>query len=262
MLGAAIKCALVYWALQAVSLTFMLEVLTRPIVCSFFMGLALGDVKTALIMGAQLEAIYMGTMVIGAVTPSDSTLGSMVAVSFVILTGIDLEAGVALSYPIGTITNSVNQLISNARSLEEPFWSKLVDEGKIDKFNKLHVLYGYTWNILPKVIMVFLCIWLGAEAVTNYYDKIPTFITGGIVASGNLMAAVGLGIMLKMIWSKELGAFFLVGFVLFKCLGMSALQIAVIGTALAIAYFYNDQKINKVAAAAAEPEKAEEDFFE
>ena len=95
MLGAAIKCALVYWALQAVSLTFMLEVLTRPIVCSFFMGLALGDVKTALIMGAQLEAIYMGTMVIGAVTPSDSTLGSMVAVSFVILTGIDLEAGVA-----------------------------------------------------------------------------------------------------------------------------------------------------------------------
>lgn len=252
MLVVAIKCALVYWLLQAVSLTFMLEVLTRPIVASFFMGVALGDVPTALIMGAQLEAIFLGTMHIGAVVPSDYTISSMICVSFVILTGIDLEAGIALAYPMGTIINSINSLISNFRSIEEPLWAKLVEKGEIKKYNLIHVVYGYTWNLAPKTIIFFLCIWLGAEAVSNIYGSIPAFITGGIIASGNWMAAVGLGITLSLIWSKELGGFFFIGFLMFNALGMSALQIALVGTALAIVYFYNDQKIVKAKLQAAE----------
>lgn len=97
-----------------------------------------------------------------------------------------------------------------------------------------------------------MCIWLGAEAVSNIYGSIPAFITGGIIASGNWMAAVGLGITLSLIWSKELGGFFFIGFLMFNALGMSALQIALVGTALAIVYFYNDQKIVKAKLQAAE----------
>ncbi|WP_373127986.1 PTS sugar transporter subunit IIC [Dielma fastidiosa] len=248
MFVVAIKCALVYWGLQALSLTFMLEVLTRPIVASFFMGVALGDIQTSLIMGAQLEAIFLGTMVIGAVVPSDFTIGSMICVSYVILTGIDLEAGLALAYPIGTIINSINTLFSNARSIEEPFWSGLIKKGEVKKYNLIQVIYGYTWNLAPKTILFFLCIWLGADGISTVYNSIPAFITNGIVTSGGWMAAVGLGITLSLIWSRELGGFYFIGFLLYKVLGMSALQIAIIGTAFAVAYFYNDQKIAKTKA--------------
>ena len=47
----------------------------RPLVTGLLVGLVLGDVKNGIIIGAQLELIWMGIAGIGASTPPDVVTG-------------------------------------------------------------------------------------------------------------------------------------------------------------------------------------------
>ena len=47
----------------------------RPLVTSMLVGLVMGDLTNALIIGASLELIFMGLMGIGATVPPDEVSG-------------------------------------------------------------------------------------------------------------------------------------------------------------------------------------------
>ena len=82
-----------------------------------------------------------------------------------------------------------------------------------------------------------------------------------------MVTGIGFAILTTMIWSKEIGGFFFVGFVLAKYLGLGTLPIAIIMAVVAIMYFFNDKKIldakNAAGKASADntPANSEEDFF-
>ena len=84
----------------------------RPLFFGWLVGTLLGDMKTGLLMGAELEALYMGISAIGGVTASDAWFGTLFPVAWVILTGADKNAALALAVPIGTVLNYVNTLTS------------------------------------------------------------------------------------------------------------------------------------------------------
>ena len=52
--------------------TFAYAQWDRPIFTCLLVGLVLGDLEQALILGANLELLYMGTMSIGAALPPDA----------------------------------------------------------------------------------------------------------------------------------------------------------------------------------------------
>ena len=64
-ISSALACALVYWVMRYLDNTTGWDALARPIVVAPVIGLALGDPKTGIIMGASLEAIFMGISAIG-----------------------------------------------------------------------------------------------------------------------------------------------------------------------------------------------------
>ncbi len=67
------------------------------------MGLVLGDLKTGIMVGvALLELIFLGAVPIGASNPPDITSGAIIGTSFVILTGQEVGAAVALAVPVAT----------------------------------------------------------------------------------------------------------------------------------------------------------------
>ena len=87
----------------------------------------------------------------------------------------------------------------------------------------------------------------------------------GFGAASGMMTAVGFAILTSMIWSKEIGGYFFVGFVLAKYLNLDMLPIAIIMAVAAMAYFFNDKKLIEMQKAqAVSGETAadgEEDFF-
>lgn len=266
-LQAAIICALVYLVIVCVDTAMGDQTLTRPIIVATLTGLFLGDLRTGIIMGAQLEAIFMGISAIGGAVASDANSGSIIAVAYTILVGGEgaMETGMALAMSIGTVMVSFNSMFTPIWASMAGYWEKLAGEANPKKFaiqNFLFLPIGHC----PNAIALFLGIGFGIEGLGNFLASCPPWVLTGLSAAGAMMTAVGFGILLSMIWDAKICAFYFVGFVMAKSLGLSSLGIAIIGVCCALTYFFVQKDIvdaTKTASSGAVSTGAnsEEDFF-
>lgn len=271
-LSAAIACAIVYWIFSMLD-PYLLswQCLNRPLVVGPVIGLVLGDLNTGIVMGASLEAIFMGISAIGGSVPSDCLSGTIVSVAYAILVGGQdaTEAGLALSLSIGTVMSSFTNMLTPVWAAVAPYWERLAAECKPRKFFIQNMLFNAV-TMLPGAIVIFLGVAFGIDGLNTGLAACPAWVMTGLAAAGAMMTAVGFGILLSMIWSGDICIFYFVGFIFAKSLGLSSLGIAVIGTAVALTLFFLEKNIinakNAAAASAdsaavASPANSEEDFF-
>ena len=247
MFGQAFIVMIVSWLLGFVDTVLGWQTLSRPIVCGAVTGIACGDPRTGIIMGAELEAVYMGVSGIGGVVPADSKNATIISTAIVILGGVDVEAGLAIASAVGALmVNTMTVTISVSDALN-PLFLKAAQKHDFGKTYR-RLLWAWTAfgsNLLNNVI-IFFAIALGAEGVSAVINQVPDFLIRGLKAAGGAMAAVGIGILAYTIWSKESAIFVLVGFVCAKYLGLSSLTIGIIGFIFAYILFMNDLAHKKI----------------
>ena len=241
------------------------QCLNRPIVVAPILGLLLGDFQTGIIMGASLESIFMGISAIGGSVPADALSASIVAVCYTVLTGSDVETGLAIALPIGTVMASLSSIILSFSSALAPYWEKLAVSGKPGKFLAQNLIFSGLIYPLPNVIIIFLGIAFGVTGLNSALAALPPFVMTGLTAASSMMVAVGFAILISMIWSKDVASFFFVGYVMAKILKMDSLSIAIIGGAIAITMFFYEKQLidvkNSMVASEQKPSDDEEDFF-
>lgn len=119
--SAGIICAILYLVINFLD-PYMLswQCLNRPLVVGPLTGLLLGDFHTGIVMGASLEAIFMGISAVGGSVPSDCLSGTIIPVAYAILVGGEgsVETGLALALTIGTIMSSFSAMLT-------PVWAAL-----------------------------------------------------------------------------------------------------------------------------------------
>lgn len=262
----ALIIALTFHFVFNVDYTLGWQTMIRPIVTAPIMGLILGDMRTGIIMGASLEAIYMGISPIGGSVPSDPTAAAVLAVAFVVIGGSDIETALALSLPIGTAAASVNSLTAPVHVYFSTYFEKLAAEGKDRKFALLHVIYNFTIRRGAVTIVIFLAVAFGIDKVNQVLGLLPAFIQKGLSAAGGMLPAVGFGILISMIWTKKLGAYFFLGFVMVVYMKLPTLAIALVGSVIAIVELFRDIDLNEMKKQRQTPHAAvndddKEDFF-
>ena len=267
---AGFLCALVYVLVYAIDYYFLSwQCLIRPIVVAPLTGLVLGDLGTGIVMGASLEAIFMGISAVGGSIPSDCLSGAIIAVAYAILVGGDgaVETGLALAMTIGTIMASINSMCMAAWGALAAYWERLAAECKPKKFYIINVIVAII-TTLPAAAVIFAGVSFGVESLRNALNACPAWVMTGLSTAGSMMTAVGFGILLSQIWSADIAVFFFVGFVLTKSLGLSSLGVAVIAAGVALLYFFIEKDIvSHKGSSAAEPApelkpaNTEEDFF-
>lgn len=265
-MSVAIAGTLTYWfffLLDPYILSW--QCMNRPIVVAPIMGLLLGDFQTGIIMGASLESIFMGISAIGGSVPADALSASIIAVCYTILTGSDIEAGLAIALPIGTIMASISSIVMSFASAAAPYWERLAVSGRPNMFLLQNFVFSGVITPLPNVIIMFLGLFFGVAGLNNALNALPGFVMTGLTAASSMMVAVGFAILLSMIWSKEVASFFFVGYVLAKVVGMDSLSIAIIGAAIAVTMFFSEKKLidmkNTMSVSVQNPADNEEDFF-
>ncbi len=241
------------------------QCLNRPIVVAPILGLLLGDFQTGIIMGASLESIFMGISAIGGSVPADALSASIVAVCYTVLTGSDVETGLAIALPIGTVMASLSSILLSFSSALAPYWEKLALSGKPGRFLTQNLIFSGLIYPLPNVIIIFLGIAFGVAGLNSALAALPPFVMTGLTAASSMMVAVGFAILISMIWSKDVASFFFVGYVMAKILKMDSLSIAIIGGAIAITMFFYEKQLidvkNSMVASEQRPSDDEEDFF-
>jgi len=110
------------------------QTFTRPLVLCTLTGLMCGDITTGVIIGAELEAVYMGVSAIGGEAPSNYQAASVLAVGFVVLSGADQGVGLALAVTVGTLINAVKPFTQAIALALHPWFMKIAETGNVKKF--------------------------------------------------------------------------------------------------------------------------------
>lgn len=262
MAQSALLVVLVYFILSALdfSLTSW-QVFTRPIVVAPITGLFLGDFQTGIIMGASLESIFMGISAIGGSVPADALTSSIIAVSYTVLAGGTVEAGLAIALPIGTVMASLNGLLFSLYAGMAPYWENLAHKGNTKSYGIQLVLFDVFLSRIASMVALYLAVAFGVESLNSFLGSLPPFIMVGLGKASGMMTAVGFSIITSMIWNKEVGIFFFAGYVLAKYLNVPTLAIAILASVVAVTYFFNEKKFVDLKASLKGKKAESEEFF-
>ena len=262
MIQSALSIVFVYWILYILDINILSwQCITRPIVVAPIAGLVLGDLHTGIIMGAGLESIFMGISAIGGSVPADALSSSCIAVAFTIMSGSDIETGLAIALPIGTLMSSFSSMFTPIWAQLVPLWEKLATTD-IKKFTITSILVTTFLYPLVNCIVLFFSIAYGVDGLSNLLASMPLWVTTGLNAASGMMLAVGFAILTSMIWTNEIGVFFFVGYVLAKFTSLSSLAVAVIAVAVAVTMFFAEKRtIDLKKSIGSKKDNGEGDFF-
>ena len=245
-MGNALLIAFIYWLAQCADAYVGWQTFTRPIVLGPIAGLLCGDLKTGVILGAELEAVYMGVSSIGGEAPSNYQAATVLCVGFVVLSGADMATGLALAVTIGTLVNAVKPITEALKIMFHSRFLKVAETGNIRKFRIMMWAQMALIDQLIPTIVVFIVALGGSVGLQTFIEVCPAFILSGLNAAANMLVVVGLCLTTQAIWGGATTVMFvLLGFVLTQFLGLGTLPVAVIGVVIAFVHFQNNMKLKK-----------------
>lgn len=209
----------------------------RPVVSGLVVGLILGDVQTGVILGATIEAMFLGIFTVGAALAPDYNLAGVVGVALGIASGYGVEAAVALALPVALFGQFLMMsIVYQGNLIFLHLADRYAEEGKISKIETAYLSGALLWFI-KGFIPTFLALYFGASAVEGLFNALPVWLVDGFSIVGGILPAVGFAMLLNVIGaSGEIWALFAAGFVLVSYLHLDILALAVL--ALVIAYLY------------------------
>lgn len=231
----------------------------RPIVTGPLAGLILGDLPTGIVMGAAVELVMMGVVGIGAATPPDVVSGGILATAFAIMSGLDMDAAVALSLPIATLAQSVGIL---DRTINATFlhWADNAAE-RGDYKGVAKAFWSGAWLFwFSSFLVVFLGVLLGSNTIAAFLDTLPAFILSGLKVASGMLPALGIAILMQLIFDKSNAAYLFAGFVLTALLGMSTVGVAIVGAIIAYVIYQTATQKKREQMAFSDPRTTADDL--
>lgn len=248
-------------------------------------GLIMGDLQTGLFIGGSMQLTVLGVGTFGGASRIDANSGTLVATAFAVSAGMNPETALAA---IGVPVAAILVYTDIAGRFANTFFGHMCD-ADIEKMNwgayNVHYLLGAVSWMLSRMIPVFLALAFGqglVEGITTALNGDLKWLGDGLSVAGGALPAVGFAILLRYLPVKKHVAYLLLGFVIAALFGtaftsiinlntnivavnaglgkgavdmvgmfnnMSMLAIAIIGFALSLLYYKNDQR--PVAAAGA-----------
>ncbi len=212
------------------------HMLDRPIIIGPLVGLVMGDFTTGLIIGGELELVWMGLVGIGTSTPPDVVVGSSLATALAIQTGADYETTLALAIPIALLA----QVVAIGVGVLNTTFAHYADQ-QVEKGNYRGIAVGNWLGSLlyfaSKFILVFVGFMIGGDVITAIVESIPQVIQDGLGQSGNLLPALGVAMLMQLTFDRKYAAFLFLGFALVAFFNISTIGASVIGGICAYIYF-------------------------
>lgn len=220
--------------------------LGRPLVAAFIVGLFMGDLQTAMIVGIPLQIMYMGNVTPGGAVAWDLSYATYIGTAGALVFGKGMDAaqviGLAVVFAgIGGLVGQIMWNVSYALCLPlNRIAGRYAREGETKKMYIPNMVYGqligFACRFIPAVIL--LSTMTAASSQGDFAALIPGWVTTLLSTFGGMMAALGMGIILSFLLKKQWQiCIFLLGFVLVTYFSLNTMAVAVVATLLAIIYY-------------------------
>lgn len=236
LLLASILVALVY---ALANMDIRMSGATRwytPVFISGVAGLVTGDMKTGIIVGVELQLIFLGVLTIGNVAMPDAAAGTVLAVAFINLSGVATASAIALAMPLALLFQPIGNVkltLLNVFNVQGDKHAKNADIKGVERSLHLGNLVAFLFDLIP----MFIAVYIGQSGVQFIVNLIPDLLMAGLVKTAQILPALGIAYLMTYVMDKQTFPYVILGFILSSFLGLDSLAIAGIGLVIALVYF-------------------------
>ncbi|KEI01225.1 PTS mannose/fructose/sorbose/N-acetylgalactosamine transporter subunit IIC [Clostridium botulinum] len=212
----------------------------RCIILAFGVGLILGDMPTALAMGAVGELAFMGFGVGAGGTVPPNPMGPGIVGTIMAITmkgqGMDPGTALALSFPFAVAFQFLITATYTFATALSGIATKALEKKKFTKFRLAANL-----TIVVFIIVGFVIGFAGsysAEGLKFVIELIPAWLITGLSVAGQMLPAIGFAMILTVMSKEELIPFVILGYISIAYLKLPVIGVAFLGTMFALLEYY------------------------
>lgn len=210
----------------------------RAIVLSFGVGIILGDIPTALSMGAIAELAFMGFGVGAGGTVPPNPIGPGIIGTILCITNksITPESALALSLPFAVAIQFLQTLIFSLCATNESIAKNALDNLNFKKFK-----FAANITLYLFVVAGFSVGFIGAyssDLLTSLVNMIPQWLLDGLKVAGGMLPAIGFAMIISVMAKKELLPFLLLGYICSAYFKLPVIGIALVGLVFALKEYH------------------------
>ena len=209
--------------------TFTCFISNSCLTAALFVGIVLGDVPNAMIIGASVQLIYLGILGPGGNLPQDPVLATLVSTAIVLKSGMPVETAFAIAVPVGILGAQILSLIRLINTTWIHMADKYAEEGNTRGIYLAGLLYPSLARIPITVTPVAVAVYFGAANIDKVLAVIPDWLMNGLTVAGGMLPALGFAIVIKIIGKKELLPYFVAGYFILKLSGIGILPLSIFG---------------------------------
>lgn len=217
----------------------------RPLIAGTIVGFILGDVTKGMLIGATINALYIGAVTPGGAMAADLNFAGYVGTAIAMVTNVSPEAAVTLAVPLGLVGTFAWQLFATVGVVFAHAADRYAKEANIPGLTFMLMGAPQIVAFILRFIPAFLVLYYGATAANNIVALIPAWLDKALVVIGGMLPALGMAVLLKMLTKDyRFLAFFIIGFFAVAALKLPILPISIIGVAIAlINHIYTDTNV-------------------
>jgi PTS system mannose-specific IIC component len=226
--------------------------ITRPLVAGLITGIVLGDVKTGILIGVAVQAVFIALITPGGAVPADLSFASYLGIPLAMVGGASPQVATSLAVALGAIGVAAWQVLSVGNAAWAHVGDRYAEEGNLEGIIRINYL-AQLGTFALRFILPFIVLLAGAQfaqnVVTFLNDQVPWLVQYlGIL--GGALPAVGIAILLLQIApNATLLVWFLIGWVLVVYGHVPLVGAAVVGAILAVVYYMYFSKVEAMPSA-------------
>lgn len=210
------------------------EIWMFPLLPALPIGLLMGDLSNAIIIGCAISMMYVGLVAPGSEMPADMSLAGLIGIPIALAIGADTGTAVAIAVPFGVLGVFLNQIrrIINGNLAHKS--DKYALDGNTRGITGCAIWWPLVINMVTKFPFAFAAVYFGPSVVETVINVLPDFVLNGFSAAGGLMPAIGFAVLIRLIATPSIFPFFFIGFFMVKIFSISSIQAACLGIPMAV----------------------------
>ncbi|MBR6260218.1 MAG: PTS system mannose/fructose/sorbose family transporter subunit IID [Erysipelotrichaceae bacterium] len=197
--------------------------INRPLVMGWIVGLILGDPVKGTIIGATINIIYLGFISAGGTLPSDSGMAGTFGTAFALVGGLDANAAMALAIPMGALGSLLWVVTMTYQSFFVRIADRWIEEGRDDLMIWIDYFIPHGIKAVARIAYSFVGLYYGSSVITSLVDRLQGPVLDALSVMGGVLPAVGIAMMMTMIFNGKAKVFFFLGFLATSFLGLGTI---------------------------------------
>ncbi len=209
----------------------------RPLVVGIFMGLILGDLKTAIMISAMIQPMFIVFTGAGGTVVWDPNAGTIAGCAITMAGGLAIDQALTVAIPVSLMAAQLHTI----RRIWFAYPAQKADQAALVGNDRAIAFYATWFCVLSKIVIYWLpmsiAMALGVEVIGDMMNALPQWITNALSAAGGILPSLGFAMTIRVIGRRNLMPFFLGGFFLVQYTGIGGMFLALIGLFFTFLYY-------------------------